>query len=292
VGAILLSAIQPGAGHVLLQRNGWAFFWFAAKLVCMAGVIVVGPIAPVAEMLVRLASAVHVVFIRTGGPAPEPVGKLLLQAALLVVLYLALVAGLGRYLTANETVGDGSMFPTFEAGDFAVIDKTSYGTTVPFAGRISRKPARVGDLVAYENPDRPDELAFGRVLMVGPGSFDLKDGVPRGIERRPLAGECTLVEPDRPNNRVVSEACQRFEERAGDVVWQTAQPAAAAATVKTGETREVPAGSVVVGQDYRRGERPWRIVSADALKGKPIMLWFSTAGPGGIRWDRVGKRLP
>ena len=114
--------------------------------------------------------------------------------------------------------------------------------------------------------------------------------MPSNAERRPLTGECTVVEADREKGGVKTEACQRFEERVGQVVWQSAQPAKLEG--KTSETREVPAGSLVIGQDYRRGDRPWRIVSAEAVKGKPIMVWVSTAGPAGVRWHRVGKRLP
>jgi signal peptidase I len=257
----------------------------------MAAVIWVGPIAPLAEMASRLGAAVQAVFIKTGGDKPDPMGKVLVLAGLLIVGSLAVQSSIARYLTTSLTVPNGDMYPTLETGDYAVIDKTSFGATLPFAGKVSSVAPRIGDLVAYDNPDKPDELTFGRVLMIGPGSFSLTAGAPPGVERRPVEGECSVVEPDRVNNKIATLPCQRFEERAGNRVWQTAQPAGV--EMKPGETREVPAGGLVVGQDFRRGERPWRIVKAEALAGQPIMIWLSTAGPaGGVRWHRVGKRLP
>ena len=93
----------PGAGHTLLQRNRAAFFWLGAKVLFMASVIVLGPIAPLLELSTRLGAAVHAVFAGTGRAAPEPVGKLLVQSALLVVLYLGLTTGLSPRRTSKTT---------------------------------------------------------------------------------------------------------------------------------------------------------------------------------------------
>ena len=84
VGAILVSALLPGAGHVMLGRTGLAAVFAVVPIFSMALVPRLGLAAAVAVLLWRLVAAVHAAFCKPGGRQPTT-GKTLVQIALLLV---------------------------------------------------------------------------------------------------------------------------------------------------------------------------------------------------------------
>jgi hypothetical protein len=148
----------------------------------------------------------------------------------------------------------------------------------------------VGDVVAIDNPDKPDDAWVGRVVARGPVSFELKAGtlVVGGVavERRPVEGACAFVDPDKDKRELVDRPCLRFEERIGGRVWTSTQPKDGVPP-STQQVRQLAAGQIVVVSDNRRGVAPWKIVGEDAVRGRVTTVWFSQKGPRGIAWDRV-----
>jgi signal peptidase I len=296
VFAILLSALLPGTGQIMLGRRAWAVFWAAMPLVSMALVPALGPVAAAAVLLTRLGSSVHAALMATGGAAPDPTGKTVALVLLLAIGTFAVTTGLRHDVVENVTMVDAAMYPALETGDYAVVDKTAYGLRLPFIGKVSGRAPRVGDLVAIDDPDKPDQLLVARVVALGPTSFEMKDGAlvfgaGAEIGRRPLDGACQYAEVDKDKREFVDLPCVRFEEQAGGAgrTWQAVQPKEAAPS--TQQVRQIAAGQVVVALDNRRGPAPWKIVQLDAVRGRVTLVWFSTAGPRGIRWNRVGARL-
>jgi signal peptidase I len=295
--AILLSALLPGAGQAVLGRRGWAVFWVLASLVAIALEPAFGVWAAGAVLLLRLPASVQAAFMRGGGVAPDPNGKAAALVVLLVIGWAAAFTQLQHDVVENVTMVDATMYPTLEAGDLTLVDKTAYGLRLPFVGKLSPKPAQVGDVVAVDDPDKPDQLLVGRVVAAGPTSFEMKDGAlvlaaGKEVTRSPLTAPCVFMEPDQAKRNFVDQPCTWFEEKLPNGrTWLVAQPPAGTAAPSTTQVRQVGPGQLLIAQDNRRGAAPWKIVPADSVRGRVSQVWFSTAGPRGIRWDRTDKRV-
>jgi signal peptidase I len=295
VAAILLSALLPGAGQAVLGRRGWAIFWVLASLVAVAAEPAFGVWAAGSVLALRLPASVQAAFMRGGGVTPDPNGKVAVLVVLLFVGWLAGVTELQHDVVENVTMVDATMFPTLEAGDLTLADKTAYGLRLPFVGRISPKQVTLGDVVAVDDPDKPDQLLVGRVVALGPTTFEMKEGAlvfgdGKQIVRKPASGPCTYLEPNQEKRTFVEKTCTAFDESAGARTWRVAQAAGEVAP-STAQVRQVAAGQLVVAQDNRRGAAPWKIVPAESVRGKVTQVWFSTAGPKGIRWERTDLKV-
>jgi signal peptidase I len=294
--AILLSALLPGAGQAVLGRRGWAVFWVLASLVAVACEPAFGVWAAVTVLGLRLPASVQAAFLRGGGVAPDPNGK---AAALVVLLFIGWAAALTQLqhdVVENVTMVDATMYPALEAGDLTLVDKSAYGLRLPFVGKIAPKSANVGDVVAVDDPDKPDQLLVGRVVAVGPTSFEMKDGAlvlgsGKEVSHTPTSGECKYMEPKKGQDSFVDETCTLFVEKAANGrSWLVAQSGADKAP-STAQVRQIAQGQLVVAQDHRRGTAPWKIVSAANVRGRVTQVWFSTAGQRGIRWGRTDKQV-
>ncbi len=295
--AILLSAVLPGTGQLVLGRRGWALIWAGAPLLAMALVPTFGPWAAATVLLLRLPASAQAAFMRGGGVAPDPTGKIVALAVLLFVGTMAVMTQLRHDVVESVTLVDATMYPSLETGDYVVVDKVAYGLRVPFIGRVHERPARLGDLVAVDDPDKPDQLIVGRVVALGPTTFEMKDGAivlgpGKEIVRAPLETPCQFAEVDKDKHEFVDRPCTLFEEQAGGRTWRVVGPPVGDKAPSTAQPRQLAAGQILVAQDNRRGAAPWKIVPASDVRGRVNMVWFSTAGPRGIRWDRAGKRLP
>jgi hypothetical protein len=104
------------------------------------------------------------------------------------------------------------------------------------------------------------------------------------------------------DGKFVDEVCVRWEETAAGSgkKWQVVEPvpvdSVQAVAPKAGEVgatggvTEVPEGSVAVITDNRRNAK-LVVVPVTAVMGKASLVWFSTAGPRGVRWGRFGERV-
>jgi len=85
-----------------------------------------------------------------------------------ILLVLALAAGVSFAFGTSVTIQEGSMDPTLQAGDSALINKIAYAF-----GGIGR-----GDLIAYKNPDQTDaSIHVKRVIGLPGESIQIKDGL-------------------------------------------------------------------------------------------------------------------
>jgi hypothetical protein len=293
--AILLSALLPGAGQAILGRRAWALIWVLLSLAAVALVPTFGAWAAVAVLALRLPASVQTAFMRGGGVAPDPNGKAAVLVVLLFILWAAGVSQLQHDVVENVTMVDATMYPALEAGDLTLVDKAAYGLRLPFIGKLNPKPAQVGDIVAVVDPDKPEQLLVGRVVALGPTSFEMKDGAlvfgeGKQITRQPSGMACAFIEPDKEKRDFIDKKCDSFVEQAAGRTWRVAQPSGEPAP-STNQVRQIAAGQLVVAQDNRRGAAPWKIVPAESVRGRVTLVWFSTAGPRGIRWDRTNRKV-
>jgi signal peptidase I len=295
VAAILISALLPGAGQLLLGRTRWALAFALLPVLSMALVPTFGLAAAIAVLAWRLVASVHAVFCKTRGSEAPSAGKTALQAVLLLLLTLALTTGIKRDVVENVTMVDGSMMPALETGDYVVVDKTAYGWRLPFTSRrAGASTPQIGDLVAYDNPDAPDQLMVGRLLGRPPLSYAmaggelLLDDLP--LEQQKVGGDCSYREVDLTTREWVSRRCVRRQETLGARHWGVLLDPDAARRPSS-PRRSLAAGTVLVARDNRRDASAVRAIRADTIRGRVKMVWLSTAGPGGIRWDRTGLKV-
>ncbi len=166
-------------------------------------------------------------------------------------------------------VPSGSMEPTIQPGDYLLIDKTTYGPTLPFFNKqivTWGKPAR-GDIITFV-PPHTDKLYVKRVIGI-PGDNLRIDGV-----RVYING--TLLE-----QRLVDFTEEAFIGR--EVIGQTDhlfKLSKALGKPRSGMDLIVPEGKYFVMGDHRNNSadsRYWGFVEEDKIMGKVerIVVSFS-----------------
>ncbi|MFN7710533.1 MAG: signal peptidase I [Holosporales bacterium] len=125
--------------------------------------------------------------------------------SLLIAILVAILAR--TFLYAPFVIPSGSMKPTLLIGDFLLVSKFSYGYThfsIPFSpkifeGRIFAEEPKLGDVVVFRAPSRPDTDFIKRLVGLPGDRIQVKEGVlyindvPCPLEP---AGEFTDVDED------------------------------------------------------------------------------------------------
>ena len=240
---------------------------------------------PVFEEKQRIAPEVHGP-LSTGRWAWEWIKSFLIAFGLFLIIR--------TFLVEAFRIPTGSMEHTLLAGDFLLVNKAVFDVTVPFT-RLR--------LPAFDEPQRGDVVVF-----VPPHERN-RNYVKRLVG---LPGD-TLEMHSKTlyvNGTAQPEPYTRYSER-GDVYasamfWQCDfVPASAGAACQP--TRDNWGPIVVPRQRYfmlgdnrddSEDSRYWGFVERDALKGRPLVLYYSFdagATPAswvrGIRWQRIGRTV-
>lgn len=200
------------------------------------------------------------------------------------------------FLIEAFQIPSGSMERTLLAGDFLFVNKAVYGAQIP--GTRARLPGfespRRGDVIVFAYPKNPELNYVKRVIGV-PGDT---------VEMR--AGHV------RVNGRALPEPYVQRVDPGHDIYdpefnWQrdylSGGPTAARSYHPTRDTwgpLTVPAGKYFVlgdNRDNSADSRYWGFVDAAAVKGRPLVVYFSydreahDALPWltDIRWHRLGS---
>jgi signal peptidase I len=209
------------------------------------------------------------------GPFPGWSKTWLLAVALLVGERGMLLAVRARGAEALQ-VPAGSMLPTLAQGDHIYVDKGA------------RAPAR-GDVIVFQYPLDAKVDYIKRVIGLPGETVEivdhrvLIDGKPLPV--RPLAESVVCSDQEKPD-------CAVWEETAGAHPYRVAHWPGGQASRSFGP-KQVPAGELFFLGDNRENSndsRVWGTVPLALVKGRATMLWYS-AGPDGIHWERIGKRI-
>ena len=194
-----------------------------------------------------------------------------------------------------------SMFPTLEVGDHIFVNKFIYGLRVPLAnylripmerskfltwGRVDR-----GEVVVFVYPKDESKDFIKRVVAVGGDTIAVDNnqivlnGKP--IRRRRLQGPCTYSDEEEGSSRYEPRMCVAWEEKLDNTTYRVFQdprspPFPMAAT-------KIPEGHIFVMGDNRDNSadsRSWGLVPMSNIKGKAMIIWWSSGDPDGIRWRR------
>lgn len=184
----------------------------------------------------------------------------------------------------------GSMERTLMVGDFLLVNKAAYGAQVP--GTTLRLPAFAtptwGDVVVFTPPHEPGRHYVKRLLGAPGDTLQMRDKV---LFRNgwPVPEPYVQHEDEPDVHAVVMD-------------WQIAYALEGADSRPTRDNWGpivVPAGQYFVLGDNRddsEDSRYWGFVPEEALKGKPLFVYYSfdpaALRPApwltGIRWGRIG----
>lgn len=204
---------------------------------------------------------------------------------------LVLFLVIRTFLVEAFQIPSGSMERTLLAGDFLFVNKAVYGAQIP--GTRARLPAfespRRGDVIVFAYPKNPVLNYVKRVIGLGGDTLEMRAGLVRVNGRRIAEPYVQRVDPAR-------------DLTDPEFKWQ----AAYSIGVRPRPTRDnwgplvVPAGKFFVlgdNRDNSADSRYWGFVDAGAVKGRPMVVYFSynrethDAFPWlrDIRWNRLGS---
>jgi signal peptidase I len=212
---------------------------------------------------------------------------------------LVLFLGIRTFLVEAFQIPSGSMERTLLAGDFLFVNKAVYGAQIPGTG--ARLPAfeapRRGDVIVFAYPKDPSLNYVKRVVGAPGDTVEMHGG------------------RVRVNGRVLTEPYVQRVDPARDVSdpefdWQRDYVLATSSEERRDyhPTRDnwgpllVPAGKYFVlgdNRDNSADSRYWGFVDASAVKGRPMVVYFSydreahDALPWltDIRWRRLGSLI-
>lgn len=190
----------------------------------------------------------------------------------------------------------GSMEGTLLVGDFLLVNKAVYGTTLP--GLRIRIPGFVepgwGDVVVFHPPHEPEKNYVKRIVGLPRDTIEMRD---KELFRNGVA---------------IAEPYARYIDRRGDAMhpamrWQS-NHLIASTRRRYEPTRDnwgpivVPTGRYFVlgdNRDNSEDSRYWGFVARDRIRGKPWRVYYSFdpvpqsrfAWLQTIRWDRLGAPI-
>jgi signal peptidase I len=225
--------------------------------------------------------------VSTGVRAWEWIKSILVAFALFLVIR--------TFLVEAFRIPTGSMEDTLLVGDFLLVNKAIFGSRVPFSSLrlpVFAEPQR-GDITIFVPPHEPGKNYVKRLVAAGGDTVEMRSKVlfVNG-ERRAEP----FVRHADPNDMYVPGMFWQCDHRLSGA------NGACRPTRDNWGPLVVPDGHFMMLGDNRddsEDSRYWGFVNRDAIKGKPLFIYysFSPYGPRPlpwltqIRWRRIGDTV-
>jgi signal peptidase I len=190
-------------------------------------------------------------------------------------------------------IPSGSMLPTLEVGDHIFVNKFVYGLRIPwthFKFAELRKPRR-GEVIVFIYPQDESKDFIKRIVAVGGDTVAVERNVViingKPVKRRQLPGPCVYPDIEEGSDRWEPRSCTAYEEEQDGIRYRVIQDLHA--HIRDLKPQKVPEGQVFVMGDNRdnsHDSRFWGTVPGVNIKGKAMIIWWSSGDPDGIRWRR------
>lgn len=226
--------------------------------------------------------------------AAVPAGRWAWEFTKIVLIAITLFICLRSFFVEAFRIPTASMAPTLLVGDFLIASKARFGFRLPFTSLRTPpfgSPMR-GEIVVFNPPHEPVQNYVKRVIGMPGDTVAMRDHIVYVNGR-------ALTEPYA--HRSVTD-----DVRAPAMKWQCrytiVHDVTCAPSRDTWGPLVVPADQFLVLGDNRddsEDSRYWGFVARSAIKGRPLVVYFSfdPAGPGRapwlteVRWARLGTAL-
>ncbi|MCA9666093.1 MAG: signal peptidase I [Myxococcales bacterium] len=189
-------------------------------------------------------------------------------------------------------IPSGSMIPTLKIGDHIFVNKFTYGIKIPFTNirLLPRKPER-GDVIVFIYPRDEEKDFIKRIVAVGGDTVEVRNNQvyinDKPIKREKLSIKCQYTDGDESRKEFEIHPCFAYQESNGPNSYRVIQdinsfPVGA-------KKRKIPDDHVFVMGDNRdnsHDSRVWGTVPMSHIKGKALIIWWSSGAPEGVRWGR------
>jgi signal peptidase I len=212
------------------------------------------------------------------------------------VVFVALV--LRSLVVEAYQIPSGSMIPTLDVGDRIWVNKLIYGVRLPFTAiklGTHYRPPRRGEIIVFEKPDEPDKDLIKRVVAVGGDTVEMRDntvfvnGVPTV---RVHDGVHHYWDFREEREEWFEGDADAWREKIGSANFVTFHDLDGGRSVFA--PRQVPPDSLFVMGDNRdnsNDSRYWGYVPLNLVRGKAMVVWWSSGQPEGIRLKRFGHLI-
>lgn len=184
----------------------------------------------------------------------------------LIVAALFIAVVIRSFLIQPYIIPSGSMLETLQIGDRLFVTKFSYGIHLPFMDKeifSLGEPGR-GDIIVFPFPEDKSQDYIKRVVGVPGDKIEIRD---KQLYRNDEAVRESYVKHVDPY----------FSPRRDSM-----------------RSLVVPPGKVFVlgdNRDASRDSRFWGFVDKDTIRGKALLIYWSSVDFFNIKWDRIGTLL-
>jgi signal peptidase I len=212
-----------------------------------------------------------------------------IAVAVLIALFLR------AFVVEAFKIPSGSMIPTLQVGDHIFVNKFIYGIRVPWTeikyGMEYRKPRR-GEVIVFIYPNERDKDFIKRIVAIEGDTVEIRDnqvfinGNP--VPRSHVDGDCRYEDYEEASGRWEERRCEKWRETLDGTTFTTVYDRNG--PIKSWPAVHVPPNSVFVMGDNRdnsHDSRFWGFVPFNLIKGKAMVIWWSSGEPEG--WIRVAR---